>query len=198
MISTTKKRLKQIIPFGIMLTSCLCFAAHALARSIPVETIQYPTTSEAGLQKGSTWDPQPIPSPWYVGGDIGIGESANSIVGLSTGANLGYAFNSNLAMEFDFLLLPFPNKKNNLLFATNAKISLPLSSQLSAFSKVGIGLMQTPDQSHFALVLGGGIDYFLQTNLSVGAQLLGSVGTLQAQSFSILASANYYFGNKIM
>ena len=143
-----------------------------------------------------TWNPQPIThNPWYAGANLGVGESADSNIGLSAGLNAGYRINSNVAAEINLLRLPYTNNKSNYLLAGNAAISIPVGQSLDAMGKIGLGIMKSPSKSNFNLLLGGGVNYLIPANaLSFGAQLIGTVGTKDAQSFSILGNASYYFG----
>lgn len=187
---TTKSIYSTILCASLISTS---FAATNI--SIPQETNTNPTTSTT--EQHGVWNPHPIAVPWYAGATLGVGESSDSNIGIAGGVEAGYALNSNIAAEFNFLRVPYINKKSNYLFAGNAVISLPLAGSLLGFGKIGLGAMKSPDKSRLALLMGGGVHYYLPSNLCVGAELLGTVGAHSAQSFSILGSASYYFGRPI-
>lgn len=207
----TAKSYKRLASFIAISSSCataLIFSLGAQAIIISPESAdhatQHPATAQSTpatpRQVGSqnhpltNWNPQPVRQPWYAGGSLGVAQSADSNIGLGAGLFSGYRLNSNVAAEFNFLRLPFPGKKHNYLFATNANISLPLNNSLRAFGKVGLGIMKSPDKSRFGLLLGGGINYFAQPSLAFSTQLLGTVGATEAQSFAILGGGSYYFG----
>jgi len=151
----------------------------------------------------TAWCLKPIPKKYYVGGLVGLGEGAgNSNIGLAWGGFAGYRFNSNMAGEFIFDRTPRGTANNTAhtnLFGGAVKVSLPFSPRLDGFAKLGLGVVNSGEytgaasSTRFGFLIGTGADYYVSKSVALSAQLLGTMGGTDADTFAVLGGVAYLF-----
>ena len=160
--------------------------------------------SETNDDDGCTaWCLKPILKKYYVGGLVGLGEGAgNSNIGFAWGGFAGYRFNSNMAGEFIFDRTPRGTNtdiSHTNLFGGAVKFSLPFSPRLDGFAKLGLGVVHDDDytgtdsSTRFGFLIGTGADYYITKSVALSAQLIGTMGGTNADTFAVLGGVAYLF-----
>lgn len=132
-------------------------------------------------------------SKLYVSGSLGYADTGWNYVnydsaGFAFSGMAGYRYNRQWSFEAGFTHLPEANHKSSTIntnaVSTFARFRLPIdSNQLTFYTKLGFGYLFNSGDStntHLGLAMGYGVDYPVQSNLSVQGQYTHYIGNYKS------------------
>lgn len=121
----------------------------------------------------------------HFGGVVTSSKHGNG--GFTWGADLGYQFNKNMAVELGGFYLPKATVNSNTTKSwagyAAVKLSAPVMSNVSVYAKVGLGYQHVKIDSakthHWGPAFGAGVDYDLGNNMFVNVQYMRFAGKVK-------------------
>lgn len=135
---------------------------------------------------------------FYIDGNLGLTVQNSTFV--AGGADLGYQFSKHLAVEFGYTRTEYIN-----IFDVALKGILPINDKNELFGKIGPAIQNydsvfyNPRHYDTGVFLAGGISHHLNSNFSIGAQVLDTVVSNSANVsdnlLAVLGTLSYRFDN---